>query len=163
MPQPLETARTPPPSPGGTHARRDPRSVRKATATGLLLFVVFNLNARAIVSRDSRIIELTERRLVVPVNAANELALLASTRSAVLVLFRTLLRIHGDATTGGAAEVVRRATGHAGIDPAPFLAVLTHVDRSSPIPAARADAVLTAYHSGFTSGLGSGSSSFVAR
>lgn len=80
--------------------------------------------------------------------AANELALLASTRSAVLVLFRTLLRIHGDATTGGAAEVVRRATGHAGIDPAPFLAVLAHVDRSAPIPAARADAVLTAYHAG---------------
>lgn len=80
--------------------------------------------------------------------AAKELALLASTRSAVLVLFRTLLRVHGDATTGGAADVVRRATGHAGIDPVPFLAVLAHVDGSAPIPAARADEVLTAYHAG---------------
>ncbi|MEK0430669.1 MAG: hypothetical protein RL139_473 [Gemmatimonadota bacterium] len=79
---------------------------------------------------------------------ARELALLAATRSAVLVLFRTLLRVHGEPTAGAAADVVRRATARAGCDPAPFLAVLDHVSGAAPIPAARADAVLTAYHAG---------------
>ena len=79
---------------------------------------------------------------------AAELALLAATRSAVLVLFRTLCRVHGDAASGTAADVVRRAADRAGFDPAPFLAVLAHVDGSAPIPPARADEVLTAYHAG---------------
>jgi hypothetical protein len=38
-------------------------SVRKATATGLLLFVIFNVNFRAISSRDTRIIQLTAASL----------------------------------------------------------------------------------------------------
>ena len=79
---------------------------------------------------------------------AAELALLAATRSAVLVLFRTLCRVHGDAASGAGADVVRRAAGHAGFDPTPFLAVLAHVDGSAPIPSARADEALSAYHAG---------------
>ncbi len=77
---------------------------------------------------------------------ARELDLLATSRSAVLVLFRTLLRVHGETADVSSDEVVRRAATHAGFDPAPFLAVLAHVAGTAPIPNAGADAVLTAYH-----------------
>ena len=77
-----------------------------------------------------------------------ELELLARSRSAVLVLFRTLLRVHSERGADGPEDVVRRAAARAGFDPAPFLEVLAHVTGAAPIPAARADAVLTAYHAG---------------
>ncbi len=81
-------------------------------------------------------------------DAARELQLLAASKSAVLVLFRTLLRVHGQAATEGSDETVRRAAALAGFDPAPYLEVIAHVLGTAPIPAARADAVLTAYHAG---------------
>ncbi len=79
---------------------------------------------------------------------AQELALLAASKSAVLVLFRTLLRVHGERGVDGSAAVVQRAATRAGFDPAPFLDVLGHVAGTAVIPAARADAVLEAYHAG---------------
>ena len=89
-------------------------------------------------------------RLVLAANgdAEREIALLAASRSAVLVLFRTLLRVHGEPAADSAAEVVRRAARHAGFDPAPFLKVLSHVDGSARIVSAEADALLAAYHAG---------------
>ena len=81
-------------------------------------------------------------------NAERELELLAASRSAVLVLFRTLLRVHGEAAVDGPEEVVRRAAEHAGFDAAPFLEVVAHVSGSKRIPASHADVVLTAYHAG---------------
>lgn len=77
---------------------------------------------------------------------SREIELLASSRSAVLVLFRTLLRVHGEAADAPPEEVARRAAALAGFDPAPFLAVLAHVAGTAPIAPAAADAVLTAYH-----------------
>jgi hypothetical protein len=77
-----------------------------------------------------------------------ELELLAATRSAVLVLFRTLLRIHGEHGTDGPEEVVRRVAARVGFDATPFLQVVAHVAGTSRIAADRADAVLTAYHAG---------------
>ena len=79
---------------------------------------------------------------------ARELQLLAATKSAVLVLFRTLLRLHGEPIPADAAEVVRRAAARAGFDPAPFLRVLAHVTGTAAIPKGDADAVLTGYHQG---------------
>lgn len=79
---------------------------------------------------------------------ARELQLLAATKSAVLVLFRTLLRLHGEPIPADAAEVVRRAAGRAGFDPAPFMRVLAHVTGTAAIPKGDADAVLTGYHQG---------------
>ena len=79
---------------------------------------------------------------------ARELQLLAATKSAVFVLFRTLLRLHGEPIPADAAEVVRRAAGRAGFDPAPFMRVLAHVTGTAAIPKGEAEAVLTGYHQG---------------
>ncbi|MEX2180865.1 MAG: hypothetical protein WD771_02405 [Gemmatimonadaceae bacterium] len=81
-------------------------------------------------------------------DSKRELELLTASRSAVLVLLRTLLRVHGEPATDSAEEVVRRAAALAGFDPAPFLDVIGHARGTTPIAKARADAVLEAYHAG---------------
>jgi len=77
-----------------------------------------------------------------------ELELLVGAKSAVLVLFRTLLRVHGDAVPDDVAEVVRRTAARTGFDPAPFLAVIAHAGGSEAIAKSNADAVLEAFHAG---------------
>jgi hypothetical protein len=79
---------------------------------------------------------------------AREIELLAATRSAVLVLFRTLLRVHGERAPASASAVVERAAALAGLDAAPFLDVVAHAAGERAIPHARADAVVEAYHAG---------------
>ena len=95
-----------------------------------------------------KLLALRQGILAAGANTARELALLAASKSAVLVLFRTLLRVHGESGADGPEDAVRRAAGHAGFDAAPFLEVVAHVQGKEKIPAARADAVLTAYHAG---------------
>jgi len=95
-----------------------------------------------------KLLALRQGLLAANGDAEREIALLAASRSAVLVLFRTLLRVHGEPAADSAAEVVRRAARHAGFDPAPFLKVLSHVDGSARIVPAEADALLAAYHAG---------------
>ena len=94
-----------------------------------------------------KLLALRQGILAAGATPARELELLAASRSAVLVLFRTLLRVHGE-TADGAEEVVRRAAVRAGFDATPFLEVVAHVAGTARIPEARADAVLTAYHAG---------------
>lgn len=77
-----------------------------------------------------------------------ELALLAATKGAVLVLFRALLHVHGEAAGESAPDVVRRAASLAGFDATPFLEVIAHARGEARIPVARADAVLEGYHAG---------------
>jgi hypothetical protein len=77
-----------------------------------------------------------------------ELQLLAATKSGVLVLFRTLLRLHGERIPADPSEVVRQAAVRADFDPTPFLRVLAHVTGAAVIPHGEADAVLTGYHQG---------------
>jgi hypothetical protein len=75
---------------GGSSARTPIASWRKAIATGLLLFMVFNMNCRGIASRDSRIIEMT---------AAN----IALSGSATLDRFPDMSENEGVAEIGGHA------------------------------------------------------------
>jgi predicted nucleotidyltransferase len=95
-----------------------------------------------------KLIHLRQAILACEGDAARELELLAATKSAVLVLFRTLVRAHGERPPEGAEAVVRRAAALAGLDPTPFLEVVTHVAGAAAIPTSRAHAVLDAYHSG---------------
>jgi predicted nucleotidyltransferase len=81
-------------------------------------------------------------------DAAKEVELMVASRSAVLVLFRTLLRAHGEGAEMASDEVVRRTAARAGFDAAPFLAVLAHVSGTADIQPGDADAILTAYHAG---------------
>ena len=81
-------------------------------------------------------------------DAKREIELLLASKSAILVLFRALLRVAGDAVPETAEEVIRRAAARGGFDPAPFLEVQAHARGLAKIDKARADAVLAAYHRG---------------
>jgi predicted nucleotidyltransferase len=95
-----------------------------------------------------KLLRLRQGILFCDSDPVKELALLSASRSAVLVLFRTLLRVHGEPAEAASEDVVRRAAALAAFDPAPFLAVLAHVTGSAPIATGDADAVLTGYHAG---------------
>lgn len=80
--------------------------------------------------------------------AKEELALLEAARSAVLVLFRSLLRVEGEAATGTSEEVVRRASALAGFDATVFLDLEAHARGTARIPSEKADEALAAFHAG---------------
>ncbi len=94
-----------------------------------------------------KLLALRQGILAAGADAAREVELLLAARSAVLVLFRTLLRVHGE-SADGAEAVVRRAAALAGFDAAPFLEVVAHAAGGGRIAPERADAVLTACHAG---------------
>lgn len=95
-----------------------------------------------------KLIRLRQGILACAGDQKRELALLAATKSAVLVLFRTLLRVHGETAPDTPEAVVRRAAALAGFDAGPFVEVVAHARGEAKIPAARADSVLEAYHAG---------------
>ncbi len=95
-----------------------------------------------------KLLALRQGILAAGAKAEREVELLAASRSAVLVLFRTLLRIHGEPGADGPEDVVRRVAARAGFDATPFLQVVAHVAGTARIPLSQADAVLTAYHAG---------------
>jgi hypothetical protein len=95
-----------------------------------------------------KLIRLRQGILACAGEPKRELDLLVSAKSGVLVLFRTLLRVHGDGVPDDVPEVVRRTAARAGFDPAPFLAVIAHASGGEQIAKARADAVLEAFHAG---------------
>ncbi len=95
-----------------------------------------------------KLIRLRQGILACEGDAKRELMLLAATRSAVLVLFRTLLRVHGETAPDAPEAVARRAATLGRFDASPFLEVIAHAKGAPAIPAARADAVLEAYHAG---------------
>ena len=95
-----------------------------------------------------KLLAIRQGILAAAADPARELQLLAATKSGVLVLFRTLLRLHGERIPADPAEVVRQAAARAGFEPTPFLRVVAHVTGTAAIPSSEADAVLTGYHAG---------------
>jgi len=77
-----------------------------------------------------------------------ELKLLAASKGTVLVLFRALLRVHGESVPVEPEPVIDAVAARVGFDPAPFRAVVAHVRGTKAIAKGEADAVLTAYHDG---------------
>lgn len=79
---------------------------------------------------------------------AMELKLLAASKGTVLVLFRALLRVHGEAVPAEPEPVIDAVAARVGFDPVPFQAVVAHVRGTKAIAKGEADAVLTDYHAG---------------
>lgn len=94
------------------------------------------------------LIHLRQGILACGSDPALELKLLAASKGTVLVLFRALLRVHGEAVPIEPERVVDTVAARVGFDPAPFRAVVEHVRGTKAIGKQEADAVLTAYHDG---------------
>jgi hypothetical protein len=94
------------------------------------------------------LIHLRQGILACASDLAMELKLLAASKGTVLVLFRALLRVHGEPVPAEAEAVIDAVAARVGFDPAPFRAVVAHVRGTKAIAKGEADAVLTAYHDG---------------
>ena len=79
---------------------------------------------------------------------ASRLKLLAASVSQVLVLFRALLRLVGEAPAADNEALCRAAAARAGFDPAPFVAVVSHRRGTAKLEGPRVGEVLMAYHDG---------------
>jgi len=74
--------------------------------------------------------------------------LLEVSKSAVLVLFRATLQLHGMSPSSDSAEVVRQTARVAGFDAEPFLRVLRHVRKEAALESAAVPATLAGYVAG---------------
>lgn len=81
-------------------------------------------------------------------DAKRQLELLEASRSAVLVLFRALLRLHRRVPATEAPKVVRDAAAIAGLDPTPFERVVRHVRNERALSSAEVGEVLAGYLGG---------------
>jgi hypothetical protein len=81
-------------------------------------------------------------------NASRQVELLEVSKSAVLVLFRATLRLHGMSPSSDSAAVVRDTARVAGFDAEPFLRVLRHVRKEAKLGRAEVPATLAGYVAG---------------
>jgi hypothetical protein len=81
-------------------------------------------------------------------DAARQTELLEVSKSAVLVLFRATLRLHGMVPSGDSAAVVRETARVAGFDAEPFLRVLRHVRKEAKLARGDVPATLAGYVAG---------------
>lgn len=81
-------------------------------------------------------------------DARRQLELLEVSKSAVLVLFRATLRLHGMSPSSDSADVVRQTARVAGFDAEPFLQVLRHVRKEAALASSAVPATLAGYVAG---------------
>ncbi|MBI1808608.1 MAG: hypothetical protein HYR75_01815 [Gemmatimonadetes bacterium] len=79
---------------------------------------------------------------------ARRIELLAASAGQVLVVFRALARLIGEAPDANSEALCRRIAAHAGFDATPFEAVLAHRRKQTKLTAQEASAVMTGYHAG---------------
>ena len=81
-------------------------------------------------------------------DAKRQLELLEASRAAVLVLFRSTLRLHGMPASGEPEAVVHETARVAGFDPEPYLRVVRHARGAPRLDRADVGATLAGYVSG---------------
>ena len=81
-------------------------------------------------------------------DAKRQIELMSASRSAVLVVFRALLRLQGKVPPADALGVTREAATAAGLDASPFDRVVRHVRGERPLTSAEAGEVLAGYLGG---------------
>jgi hypothetical protein len=88
------------------------------------------------------VFRLRQRVLIAGTDTAEQLKLLTASLSSLMIIFRSILRLHGQTPPQNYVELVRDASERAGFDAAPFYDVIYHVRRERTIPKDRAGSVL---------------------
>lgn len=81
-------------------------------------------------------------------DATSQGRLLTASLSAFMVLFRALVRLHGERPPAGQEALSRRAASLAGFDAEPYVRVVRHVRGEQALPADQAPATLAQYLAG---------------
>ena len=91
-----------------------------------------------------KLLRLRRGVMVAGTDAARQIDLLRSSYSALLVIFRAVLRVHGVKPERDATRVIQDVATRCGFDPAPFTAVSALV-RGTALPNGEAERVLAGY------------------
>lgn len=94
------------------------------------------------------LLKLRQGVLAAGSDSKRQIELMAASRSAVLVVLRALMRLHGKVPPTEALAVVREAAALGAVDPKPFERVVRHVRSEQALTSAEAGEVLAGYLGG---------------
>jgi hypothetical protein len=92
-----------------------------------------------------KLLQLRQGALLAGADGKRQSELVAASLSTMMVLFRAVLRLHGEPPTGDNTRTATRVGELAGFDPAPFLRAVRHVHGQEKLPAEQAGQVLSGY------------------
>ncbi|MEP6620614.1 MAG: hypothetical protein ABJE47_14920 [bacterium] len=95
-----------------------------------------------------KLLQLRQGALLAGTDDKRRVDLLGASISTIMVLFRAVLRLHGEALAGDNAAVAKRVAQLAGFDADPFVRALRHQRGDEKIDSNRASAVLSLYLTG---------------
>jgi hypothetical protein len=95
-----------------------------------------------------KLLRLRQGVLAAGGDGRRQLELLEASRSTIMVLFRAVVRLHGDTPPTDTAELCRQVGQLAGFDAQPFIRVLHHVRGGEKLRPADAGPILSAYVTG---------------
>jgi hypothetical protein len=92
-----------------------------------------------------KLLQLRQGALLAGTDGKRQAELIAASLSTMMVLFRAVLRLHGEPPTGDNARIATRVGELAGFDPAPFLRAVRHVRGEARLTGTEAGQVLGRY------------------
>ncbi|MEO6525123.1 MAG: nucleotidyltransferase domain-containing protein [Gemmatimonadaceae bacterium] len=92
-----------------------------------------------------KLLQLRQGALLAGTDGKRQAELVAASLSTMMVLFRAVLRLHGERPDGDNVSVATRVGGLAGFDPAPFVRAVRHVHGTEKISTAESGRVLEGY------------------
>src|SRR5437763_3418550 len=92
-----------------------------------------------------KLLQLRQGALLAGTDGKRQAELVAASLSTMMVLFRAVLRLHGERPAGDNAATAARVGALAGFDPAPFLRAVRHVRGAEKLPSYQAAQVLSGY------------------
>jgi hypothetical protein len=95
-----------------------------------------------------KLLQLRQGALLAGTEGKRQLELIEASLSTLMVLFRAVLRLHGETPDGDNATLAQRVAALAGFDAAPFVRAVRHVRGEAKLPAAEASQVLAGYLTG---------------
>lgn len=95
-----------------------------------------------------KLLQLRQGSLLAGTDAKRQTELLDASVSTIMVLFRAVLRLHGETPAGDGAAIAARVGSLAGFDASAFTRAARHHRGDARIPAAEAPATLSSYLAG---------------
>ena len=95
-----------------------------------------------------KLLQLRQGALLAGTDGKRQLELIAASLSTMMVLFRAVLRLHGEKPEGDNVTVAQRVSAIAGLDATPFTRAVHHVRGDAKLSTADAGEVLAGYLAG---------------
>jgi predicted nucleotidyltransferase len=92
-----------------------------------------------------KLLQLRQGALLAGADGKRQSELVAASLSTMMVLFRAVLRLHGEPPTGDNTKTATRVGELAGFDPAPFVRAVRHVHGAEKLSPDQAGQVLSGY------------------